>query len=222
MTTVKKTTKAQMFRMAAREEEYQAEEIREAIDGLFEALGIATKMNVVEICHDIRKLGRNEKVSLPEEDATGTGEQDKSTPEISLPEEKSSSGEEALFSDIPEKTAEGATRLSGRKKITAQAAIQYIAENCTRYDLSLDMVADEFNITPTYLCRIIKQQMGISYKEYLTGLRMDAAKKMLREEDASVADVCQRIGYTNVSHFIKVFQKSEGITPARYRDETSE
>ncbi|MFR6332524.1 MAG: helix-turn-helix domain-containing protein, partial [Eisenbergiella sp.] len=51
------------------------------------------------------------------------------------------------------------------------------------------------------------------------GLRIAAARQMLQEEGSSVADVCQRTGYTNVSHFIKVFQKAEGITPARYRDE---
>ncbi|WP_455615653.1 helix-turn-helix domain-containing protein [Eisenbergiella sp.] len=79
--------------------------------------------------------------------------------------------------------------------------------------------AREFHITATYLCRMIRQQTGESYKEYLTGLRVRAAKEMLREEEASMADVCQRTGYTKVSHFIKVFQKSEGITPARYRDE---
>lgn len=81
------------------------------------------------------------------------------------------------------------------------------------------MVAQEFHITSTYLCRLIKQQTGESYKEYLTGLRIAAARQMLQEEGSSVADVCQRTGYTNVSHFIKVFQKAEGITPARYRDE---
>ena len=74
-------------------------------------------------------------------------------------------------------------------------------------------------MTSTYLCRLIKQQTGISYKEYLTKLRMEEAKRLLSDPDAAIADVCQKVGYTNVSHFIKIFQKYEGTTPAKYRDQ---
>lgn len=101
---------------------------------------------------------------------------------------------------------------------TAVRAIKYIDENDTRYDLSLDLVAQELQITAAYLCRLIKQQTGMNYKEYLTRMRMEEAKKLLRNKNANIADVCEKAGYTNVSHFIKTFQKYEGTTPAKYRD----
>lgn len=108
---------------------------------------------------------------------------------------------------------------SGRQNATARAAVEYIRANCKDYNLSLDMIAQEFQITSTYICRIVKQQTGMSYKEYLTGLRMEEAKRLLADPEISVIDVCQQTGYNNVSHFIKVFQKYTGVTPAKYRDE---
>lgn len=100
----------------------------------------------------------------------------------------------------------------------AEKIVAYIDENCTQYDLSLDKVAGEFNVTPTYLCRLIKQQTGVSYKNYLINLRVEAAKQMLRDRDISISDVCRKAGYANVSHFIKIFQRLTGVTPAKFRD----
>ena len=62
----------------------------------------------------------------------------------------------------------------------------------------------------------------MSYKEYLTKLRIEEAKKLLVQEEISVNDVCQRVGYINVSYFIKIFQKYTGVTPTRYRAERQE
>ena len=104
------------------------------------------------------------------------------------------------------------------KNTKATPVIEYIKNNCTDYNLSLDVLAEEFQVTPQYLCKIIKQQTGISYKEYLTGLRMEEAKKLLQDKNISVIDACQKSGYNNVSYFIKVFQKYTGETPAKYRD----
>lgn len=110
-------------------------------------------------------------------------------------------------------------KVSEKQNSTAWQVVEYIKSNCTNYDLSLDLIAQEFHVTSTYLCRIIKQETGMSYKEYLTGLRINEAKRILMDKNISVVDVCQQIGYGNVSHFIKVFQKYTGVTPAKYRDE---
>ena len=84
--------------------------------------------------------------------------------------------------------------------------------------MSLELVAQQFGITTSYLCRIIKQQIGMSYKEYITELRIAKAKELLFERELSLSEVCMRVGYTNVSNFIRVFQKYTGMTPAKFRD----
>ncbi len=120
-------------------------------------------------------------------------------------------GEEVLENPGHKKNTE-------RQNIIAQQAVQYIQENCTEYNLSLDLIAQKHQITSTYLCRLIRNYMGMGYKEYLVQLRMEAAKKMLAQSNDSVANICVKTGYNNVSHFIKVFQKYTGVTPAKYRE----
>ena len=178
--------------LAAIGEEYQAEEVQESLQSLFEAKGYSGQIRGAELCHDLYQLGNGENLHSEEND------------------------KKADFVSNQEETME---KVSGNQKSTAMLAMKYIEENCTKYDLSLELVAKEFNITSTYLCRLLKQQMGVSYKEYLTGLRINEAKRMLQKRNASVADVCVATGYTNVSYFIKVFQKYTGVTPAKYRDE---
>ena len=177
--------------LAAVGEEYQAEEVLESLQSLFEAKGMKAEVKTLELCHDLSRVGKKE------------------IPHLEKNQDEANAG-------APEEEEE---RAAGKQKSTALLAMKYIRENCTKYDLSLDLVAKEFNITSTYLCRLLKQQTGVSYKEYLTGLRIEVARKLLQNRNVSVTDVCVRTGYTNVSHFIKVFQKYTGVTPAKYRDE---
>lgn len=109
-------------------------------------------------------------------------------------------------------------KINEKQKHIVGQVVEYVQQHCAEYDLSLDFVAAQFATNPAYLSRIIKQELGIGYKEYLMNLRMNKAKELLLEPHVSVADVCQKIGYTNTSHFIKLFQKHTGMTPAKYRD----
>lgn len=98
-----------------------------------------------------------------------------------------------------------------------QRAIEYIQEHYMGLDISLENVADHLQITPSYLSRIIKKEVGVNYKEYVTRLKIEKAKEMLLEEDATVISVGEKIGYFNTSYFIKVFRNYTGVTPDRWR-----
>ena len=86
------------------------------------------------------------------------------------------------------------------------------------FDMCLDKMAEELQVTSAYLSMIIKKQFHMSYKDYLTELRITEAKRLLLETDDSVVDICHQIGYGYVPYFIRVFQKNEGLTPAKYRE----
>ena len=86
------------------------------------------------------------------------------------------------------------------------------------YDLSLDRLAHEFNLSATYLSRLIKKAAGQNYKDYVIHLRIDEAKRFLMA-GMSVADTCEKIGYVNISHFIKTFKQLTGQTPSGYKKE---
>ena len=102
---------------------------------------------------------------------------------------------------------------------TARQVVEYVQEHFAEYDLSLDNVASKFELNPTYMSRIIKQELGMGYKDFLMELRMNKAKEMLLEPSVNVSDVCMQVGYANPSHFIKLFSKYTGMTPAKYREE---
>jgi len=86
------------------------------------------------------------------------------------------------------------------------------------YELSLENVAGSLEITPAYLSRIVKKETGITYKEYVTKLKMEKARELLLQEDMTVSKVCEKIGYTNVSYFIKLFKNYTGETPAKWKE----
>lgn len=70
----------------------------------------------------------------------------------------------------------------------------------------------------TYLTGYIKLKYGVSFREWISSLRIEYAKKLLIEEaELSVAEIANRVGYQSSTHFIKLFSESEGISPAKWR-----
>lgn len=100
------------------------------------------------------------------------------------------------------------------------AVIEYIHANYTNNMLSLEMVADKLNISPKYLSRFFKEQIGFNFIDYVRELRINYAKKLLRETNNSIKDIVDRIGYSDVASFTRTFKKLEGITPGEYRKMT--
>lgn len=98
-----------------------------------------------------------------------------------------------------------------------QIAIQYIQENYYHSDISLQKVADMVNLSQSHLSSQFKARTGTSYVKYVTALRMDKAKKLLRTTDQSVSSVAVMVGYPNTTNFYRHFQKHTKTTPAIYR-----
>ncbi|MBW7459560.1 helix-turn-helix domain-containing protein, partial [Paenibacillus sepulcri] len=73
-------------------------------------------------------------------------------------------------------------------------------------------------LTPTYVSLLFKQETGQTVNEYLTQVRVDKAKELLRDPQYKFYDICYAIGYTDPSYFTKLFKKATGVTPSVYRD----
>lgn len=93
--------------------------------------------------------------------------------------------------------------------------LQYIAENYNR-DIGLTELADEVNMNPSYLCLLFKEEVGMSYVKYLTNLRINKAKELLKE-GYKVSDVSEKVGYNNYRYFCDIFKKHQGKTPNEYK-----
>ncbi len=95
-------------------------------------------------------------------------------------------------------------------------AMNYISTNfCT--PLTLQEVADHLHLNPSYFSRVFKQSYGSSFKEYLTMVRIEEAKRLLANTDYSLLDIAIAVGFDNQSYFTSVFKKNTGMTPGQYR-----
>ncbi len=69
----------------------------------------------------------------------------------------------------------------------------------------------------TYLCTCFKEETGLSVNDYITRVKMDEAKRLLKLTDKSLRAISEHLGYSTQSYFQNVFKKTEGITPLEYR-----
>lgn len=101
-----------------------------------------------------------------------------------------------------------------------QSAQQYIINNYNR-NLSIDEVAAHVNLNPSYFRHLFKDVLNVSFKEYITDLRLSHARKLLLDTNMNINRVIEEIGYTNISQFYRVFHQHYGMTPAEYRKTVS-
>lgn len=94
--------------------------------------------------------------------------------------------------------------------------IEHIKDN-KKSDLSLDMVAEKFNLTPQYLSKYFKKYMGISYIKYLNSLRLESAYKELVNTDLSITHIAIENGFPDTKAFTKIFKEVYGVNPREYR-----
>ncbi len=94
--------------------------------------------------------------------------------------------------------------------------LAYIHQNYNR-DLSLEDVAGAVYISPCYLSRIFKQTQGLNFIDYLTSVRLENAKHLLRTTSESIAEIAKKVGYRDPKYFSRVFKKYEGCSPGEYR-----
>lgn len=84
---------------------------------------------------------------------------------------------------------------------------------------TLEQIAGIYHYNPKYLGRLFKKEMGISFKSYLNHKRLQHARTLLQERNATVMDVALRAGFNNVTYFNRVFYRAFGCTPTQYRKE---
>ena len=95
-------------------------------------------------------------------------------------------------------------------------AQNYIAKEYSKPDLSLVEVADMIGITPTYLSRLMKQELGLSFNKYLTKTRINHAVKLI-SQGLMLKDIAPRVGYSSPYYFSTAFKKTLGSAPIEYR-----
>ncbi|GFN33340.1 helix-turn-helix domain-containing protein [Paenibacillus xylaniclasticus] len=95
-------------------------------------------------------------------------------------------------------------------------AQQYIEEHLDE-DISREKLADYVFLNPAYLSRLFRKETGQSITDYTTDRKIVRAKMELENSNARISDIAVSVGYSNFSHFSKLFKKATGLTPQEYR-----
>lgn len=97
-----------------------------------------------------------------------------------------------------------------------QAIKQYIFEHMD-HTLSRKELANHVFLSESYISHVWRNSTGSSLKDYVTTIKMEQAKKMLRETNLSISEIALMLGYTHFSYFSSTFKKKNLLTPAEYR-----
>jgi len=101
-----------------------------------------------------------------------------------------------------------------------QLALSYIQENYRR-ELSLREVADYVHMSKNYFSEQFKRRTGLNFIDYVIRLRIHYAKHLLEHTGMRVQDVGLESGFNSPKHFLKLFKRLTGCTPAEYREKQS-
>lgn len=102
-------------------------------------------------------------------------------------------------------------------KLDITEVIKYIQDHF-RDDISLEQIADLNHVSSPYLSKRLKQALNMPFKEYLTGLRVEEAKKLLcGKPDMPIQEVCSNSGFYSGAAFTRTFKTNTGLSPREYR-----
>ncbi len=110
-----------------------------------------------------------------------------------------------------------ASRLNVSETDVVVRAKRYMADHYEDCELSLSEVAEYVGLNEKYFTNRFTKETGENFSSYLTALRMQKAKELLKTTTFKVYEISEMVGYHNVEHFNRMFKKLNGITPARYR-----
>jgi AraC-like DNA-binding protein len=95
--------------------------------------------------------------------------------------------------------------------------VRYITDNIDK-QVTLNAAADEFNISTSYLSRMFKEHLDISFSDFISQRKLEKARELLMEQgNRNIADIAETLGYVTPAYFSKIFKEKYGITPALYR-----
>lgn len=96
-------------------------------------------------------------------------------------------------------------------------SIEYIRRNYMK-KVTLDEVAENVSLSPSYFSRIFKSEMKISFNSYLNNVRIEMSKKLLFDEDIPLSDISMLVGFEHQSYYSKIFKQITGKSPRQHRE----
>ena len=98
-------------------------------------------------------------------------------------------------------------------------AISFIQDNFKDENISVWMVSNYVGLSESHFSALFKKEMGETFTNYITSLRIEEAKKLMRTTNMKIYEICDCIGYNNVEHFSRLFKKVTGNSPSHYKNQ---
>lgn len=111
-------------------------------------------------------------------------------------------------------------KLEEHKNRKENAAIKKIHEYVNKSfnkDITLEMVAMEVNLSPQYVSKIFKEELGMNFIDFITEKRIEYSKELLKSENGNIREISCLAGYSDANYFCRIFKKVTGLTPKEYR-----
>jgi two-component system response regulator YesN len=106
--------------------------------------------------------------------------------------------------------------ITDHQSILIEKAVEFCKIHYTT-DINLQKIASYLNINKYHFCNLFKDQLNVTFWDYVTNLRVNHAKNLLQTSAERVSEIAIQSGYINSSHFGRVFKETAGVTPAEYR-----
>jgi AraC-like DNA-binding protein len=100
---------------------------------------------------------------------------------------------------------------------TLPKLLKFIQNNLHR-SLTLHELANHIHMTPNYLCRLFKREMGVTLNHYLLRLRIEKSIKLLLYTDEPIYRIAEQLGFESSSYFSRVFRAEQGVSPTQFRE----
>ena len=110
---------------------------------------------------------------------------------------------------------------SARYGSVIRKARSFIDEHYADSNLTLHDVASHVALSNNHFCTVFSQEMGVTFTEYLTAVRISRAKELLSSTAMRTGDVAYAVGYNDPHYFSYLFKKNTGLSPRDYRKEES-
>ncbi|MBW7454906.1 helix-turn-helix domain-containing protein [Paenibacillus sepulcri] len=104
------------------------------------------------------------------------------------------------------------------KNRTFNAILRFVTDHFTQ-ELSLQSLADQFFMNPSYISQLFKKEVGETFTAYISRLRIAYARELLDHEQYSIQEIAEKIGYQDYFYFARIFKKMTGTTPSQYRND---
>lgn len=116
---------------------------------------------------------------------------------------------------VDEKIINASTKINSTKD-TIRLAITYIDQHL-KDELTLKDLANHVHLNPSYFSVLFKEQVNLTFSEYITRRRIQRAKELMISTNLPINEIAEEVGYKTARYFIKLFKEIEGVTPSAYR-----